>query len=175
MSGATSAAPHYGTMASGSIYAEFYCPDATTCLNVQPQLLYTSASASQPWTVSVPLSWDLYTISTQWSFVGVDDGDPHQVVLNIFNEGSSVDFSNATPTTFSVDIYTSAGALVGSGTTPPIPPTYEEANGDVVEGGAYSVLLDNVPGDSFAFAVRRPQGVDRRRSAILGGAGCAAQ
>ena len=37
--GATSDAPKYGSTATGSVYAVFYCPDATTCGNVAPQLL----------------------------------------------------------------------------------------------------------------------------------------
>jgi hypothetical protein len=144
IAGASSTAPNYGSTASGSVYAEFFCPDATTCLNVQPQLLYSSTS--QPWIITVPISWDLYSISTQWSFVGEDNGGSQQISLVIYNEGSSTDFTNSSSTTFTVYVYNNAGALVGTGTTPAIPPTYQARDGSVYEGGSYSVILDQIPG-----------------------------
>ena len=51
--GATSNAPNYSSTATGTVYAVFYCPDATTCGNVLPQLLY-SALPTIPWSLSVP-------------------------------------------------------------------------------------------------------------------------
>ena len=52
--GATSGAPKYASTATGSVYGVFYCPDATTCANVVPQLLY-SALPGTPWALSVPI------------------------------------------------------------------------------------------------------------------------
>ena len=56
--GATSdAGTNYSNTAEGTVYAVFYCPDAVTCGNVLPQLLY-SALPAQPWSLSVPIAWD---------------------------------------------------------------------------------------------------------------------
>src|SRR5579872_1936823 len=70
--GNTSDAPNYGNTAEGTVYATFYCPDATTCGNVLPQLLY-SALPTDPWSLSVPIAWD-DQLSSQWSAVAIDDG-----------------------------------------------------------------------------------------------------
>ena len=69
--GATSGAPNYSATATGSVYAVFYCPDAATCANVLPQLLY-SALPTTPWSLSAPISWDT-ELWTQWSAEGIDD------------------------------------------------------------------------------------------------------
>jgi hypothetical protein len=67
--GATGNAPSYNDTATGSVYALFYCPDATTCNNVLPQLIY-SALPTYPWSLSVPIAWD-DALSTQWSAEGI--------------------------------------------------------------------------------------------------------
>jgi hypothetical protein len=132
LAGATNNAPGYGATATGSVYAVFYCPDATTCSNVLPQLIY-SALPSTPWSLSVPIAWD-NAVSTQWAAVGVDDGGAHRVSLVIYNE-------DRTATTYKVYVYNSAGTLVGSGTTPTIPPVPSSGSG---EGGTYGQLLSNI-------------------------------
>ena len=62
----------HGATQTGSVYASIYCPDANTCANVLPQLLY-SALPTKPWSLSVPISWDT-ELWTQWSAEGIDDG-----------------------------------------------------------------------------------------------------
>jgi hypothetical protein len=146
LSGGTGNGPGYSATATGSIYAEFFCPDAATCLNVQPQLLYTSPGNGQAWTVGSPLAWDLFSLASQWSFEGMDDGSTHEIQLTIYNAGSSSNFADSTPASFQVNVYNNLGVLVGSGTTPPIVPTYVQADGSVVQGGSYSDFLENVPG-----------------------------
>jgi hypothetical protein len=79
--GATRNAPSYGTTATGSVYAVFYCPDAGTCSNVLPQLIY-SALPTEPWSLSVPIAWD-NSVWTQWSAEGIDDGHTHRVSLGL--------------------------------------------------------------------------------------------
>jgi len=117
-------------LATGSVYAVFLCPDAATCSNVLPQLIY-SALPSQPWSLSVPIAWDSQ-VWTQWSAEGVDDGTPeHRVSLVIYNASTAA-------TTYTVDVYNSAGSLVGSAQTPSIP---GQAN---AEGGTYGVLLSSL-------------------------------
>jgi len=133
--GATRNAPSYSTTATGSVYAVFYCPDAATCQNVQPQLLY-SALPTYPWSLSVPIAWD-DLVWTQWSAVGVDNGGTHRVSLVIYNE-------DTTATTFTVRVYNSAGTLVGTGTTPSLPPLQDLGNGSLGEGGTYGALLSQI-------------------------------
>ena len=133
--GATSNAPSYSSTATGSVYAIFYCPDATTCENVLPQLIY-SALPTYPWSLSVPIAWDSATW-TQWSAEGIDDGGTHRVSLVIYND-------DTTATSFAVHVYNSAGTLVGSGTTPSIPPLQDLGNGNLGEGGTYGALLADV-------------------------------
>lgn len=130
--GATSGAPSYSNTTVGSVYAAFYCPDAATCNNVLPQLIY-SALPSQPWSLSVPIAWDGAS-STQWSAEGVDDGSVHRVSLVIYNE-------DLTATSYKVSVYNSTGTLVGSATTPAVPPLQNSGNG---EGGIYEALLSNL-------------------------------
>jgi hypothetical protein len=142
--GATSDAPKYASTATGSVYGVFYCPDATTCANVAPQLLYSALPAT-PWAMSVPISWDT-ELWTQWSAEGIDDGGSHRVSLVIYNE-------DTTATSFTVRVYDSTGALAGTGTTPPIPALQSLGNGSLGEGGTYGALLSDV------VATRLPAGI----------------
>ena len=133
--GATSGAPQYSSTSTGTVYAVFYCPDAATCANVLPQLLY-SALPSTPWTLSVPISWDT-ELWTQWSAEGVDNGGTQRVSLAIYNE-------DTTATSYTVRVYDSTGSLAGTGTTPSIPPLQPLPNGSLGEGGTYGALLSDV-------------------------------
>jgi hypothetical protein len=133
--GATNGAPNYSKTATGSVYAVFYCPDAPTCSNVQPQLIY-SALPTYPWSLSVPVAWDR-SIWTHWSAVGIDDGHSHRVSLVIYNEGQ-------TATGYTVRVFNSAGTLVATGKTPSIPPLQNLGNGTLGEGGPYGALLSDV-------------------------------
>jgi hypothetical protein len=136
--GATSNAPKYNSTATGSVYAVFYCPDATTCGNVAPQLLYSGA-------IGVPISWDT-ELWTQWSAEGIDDGGAHRVSLAIYNEDTAA-------TSYTVRVYDSTGSLAGTGTTPSIPPLQALGNGSLGEGGTYGALLSDV------IATRLPAGI----------------
>jgi hypothetical protein len=133
--GATSDGPNYRTTATGSVYASFYCPDAATCQDVLPQLIY-SALPTYPWSLSVPIVWDSATW-TQWSAQGIDDGGVHRVSLVIYN-------ADRTAASYTVRVYNSAGTLVGSGKTPSIPPLQDLGNGTFGQGGTYGVLLSHV-------------------------------
>jgi hypothetical protein len=132
--GATRNAPNYSTTATGSVYAEFYCPDAGTCSDVLPQLIY-SALPTYPWSLSVPIVWDRY-IWTQWSAQGMDDGvgGAHRVSLVIYNE-------DTTATSFTVRVYDSTGTLVGTGKTPTIPGLPTLPDGSYGQAGTYGALL----------------------------------
>lgn len=129
----------HSAIQTGSVYATFYCPDAATCANVLPQLLY-SALPTTPWLLSVPIAWDT-ALSTQWLAEGIDDGDAKLVSLVVFNE-------NATATSYTVHVYDSTGALAGSGTTPSIPAygTHGVLLSDVIAtplpSGIFKVLID---------------------------------
>jgi len=129
--GATSDAPNYRTTTTGSVYAVFYCPDAGTCSNVLPQLIY-SALPTYPWSLSVPIAWDTQTW-TQWSAVGIDDGPggTRRLSLAIYN-------ADQTANTYTVHVYNSAGTLVGTGTTPSIP------GAPNAQGGTYATLLSQI-------------------------------
>jgi hypothetical protein len=142
--GASSDAPKYSSTATGSVYAVFYCPDATTCGDVVPQLLYSALPAT-PWALSVPISWDT-ELWTQWSAEGIDDGGTHRVSLVIYNE-------DMTATSYTVRVYDSTGSLAGTGTTPSIPPLQSLGNGSFGEGGTYGALLSDV------ISTRLPPGV----------------
>ncbi len=135
MLGATSdAGTGYSNTATGSVYATFYCPDATTCLNVLPQLMY-SALPTYPWSLSVPIAWD-DALSYQWSaegIVGTNDGNANAVSLVIYNETSDA-------ATFNVDVYDSSGNLAGTSTTQSIP-GFNSATG---EAGTYGVVLSQI-------------------------------
>ena len=142
--GATSDAPKYSSTATGSVYTVFYCPDAITCGNVVPQLLYSALPAT-PWALSVPISWDT-ELWTQWSAEGIDDSGSHRVSLVIYNE-------DIVATSYTVRVYDSTGALAGTGTTPSIPPLQLLTNGSLGEGGTYGALLSDV------ISTRLPAGV----------------
>lgn len=133
--GATSTAPKYASTTTGSVYAVFYCPDAATCANVFPQLLY-SALPGMPWALSVPIAWDT-AVTTDWSAVGVDDGGAHRVSLVVYNEDIAA-------TSYKIDVFDSTGKLATSGTTPSIPPLQSLAGGAYGEGGTYAAMLSDV-------------------------------
>ena len=141
--GAPGEAPAYGTTQTGSVYAVFYCPDANTCSSVLPQLLY-SFIPIKPWSLSVPIAWDYYFSSiqaqgawSQWSAEGIDDGGTHLVSLVIYNW-------DTVATIFTVRVYDSSGNLVGTGTTPSIPPVPVLSDGSYGEGGTYGTLLSKL-------------------------------
>jgi hypothetical protein len=127
--GATSNAPGYSAITDGSVFAEFYCPDPTTCASVSPQLIY---SAPPTISLSVPIAWD-GSQWTQWSTEGIDDGGAHRVSLVIYNQGS-------TATIYTVRVYDSTGTRVGIGTTNAIP-GYSTVTG---EAGTYAALLSSI-------------------------------
>lgn len=131
MLGATRNAPNYGTTATGSVYATFYCPDALTCSNVLPQLIY-SALPTYDWSLSVPIAWD-DALSNQWSAEGIDDGSTNVVSLVIYNE-------TTLPAQYNIDIYDSNGNPYATYTTPNI----AGFNSVTEEAGTYAVLLDSV-------------------------------
>jgi hypothetical protein len=134
--GATSNAPTYKSTADGTVYAVFLCPDAATCGNVLPQLLY-SALPMEPWSLSVPLAFD-QAVWTQWSAVGINNPGQGEVIsLAIYNE-------DIVANTYKISVFDSNGNLVGSGTTPSIPALQNLGNGNYGEGGTYGVLLSNV-------------------------------
>lgn len=150
--GAPSEAPNYGTTQTGTVYAVFYCPDANTCSSVLPQLLY-SFIPIKPWSLSVPIAWD-YSFSSvqpqgawsQWSAQGIDDGGTHLVSLVIYNW-------DTVATIYTVRVYDSTGALVGTGTTPSIAPVPVASDGTYGEGGTYGVLLSKL------ISTRLPSGI----------------
>ncbi|MGA2183419.1 MAG: hypothetical protein ABSH47_10350 [Bryobacteraceae bacterium] len=130
---------NHSTTQTGSVYATFYCPDAATCANVLPQLLY-SALPTIPWSLSVPISWDT-ELWTEWSAEGIDDGGTHRVSLVVFNE-------NVTAASYTVQVWDSAGSLAGTGTTPSISAfgTYGALLSDVIltplPPGVFKILVD---------------------------------
>ena len=135
--GATSdRATRYSHTATGAVSVMFLCPDATTCNNVMPQLLY-SALPSYPWSLSVPIAWD-GSSSTQWSGVGYDDGTAeHRVSLAISN-------ADTESTTYTISIYNSEGTFVSSATTATIPSGENLGGGAYGPGGSTGVLLSDL-------------------------------
>lgn len=137
--GAPGGAPNYSALMTGSVYAVFYCPNAATCGTVLPQLLY-SFLPTKPWLLSVPISWDS-GIWTQWSAEGIHDGSRRLVSLVVYNQ-------NQVAAIFTVRVYDSTGALVGTGTTPAIPGfgTFGDLLSNVVKTslpqGVFKVLID---------------------------------
>jgi hypothetical protein len=117
------------------VYAVFYCPDAATCGNLRPMLLY-STLPSLPWWLSAPISWDT-ELWTQWSAEGIDDGGAHRVSLAIYNE-------DTTATSYTVRVYDSTGSIAGTGATPSIPPLQARSDGSLGEGGTYGAMLSDV-------------------------------
>jgi hypothetical protein len=137
MFGATSSAPTYAPTTTGTVRAVYYCPDATTCQNVLPQLVYLQ-QPTHPWLATVPLSSDTAVWPT-WSAEGVDDGVTNVVSFAVYNEGT-------TATSFNIYIYDSAGELVATGTTPSIPPSLLLNGGTYGEAGTYGATLRTVIG-----------------------------
>ena len=133
--GATRDAPTYGPTTTGTAYAVFYCPDALTCINVLPQLIYLQ-QPTNPWLATVPIVWDNY-VWTQWSAEGVDDGASNVVSFVIYNE-------DVVATSFKIYVYNRAGTLVGTGTTPSIPPIPLLSDGTYGEAGTYGATLRSV-------------------------------
>jgi hypothetical protein len=126
----------YSTTAEGSVYATFYCPDATTCANVLPQLLY-SALPTDPWSLSVPIAWD-DSLSYEWSAEGIDDGSTNVVSFVVYNEETNA-------ATYNIYVYDSDGNLAAQGTTPSIP----GFNSVTEQAGTYADLLSNVVSPSL--------------------------
>lgn len=131
-------APGYGSVQTGSVYAEFFCPNALTCELLLPQLLYSFLPV-KPWTLSVPIAWDTFWselqpagVATQWSAVGVNDATRF-MSLTILNQSSVASI-------FTVSVYDSTGALVGQGTTSSI----AGANPATQEGGTQGALLSSL-------------------------------
>jgi hypothetical protein len=135
MFGATSSAPAYASTTTGTVYAVYYCPDATTCGNVLPQLVYLQ-QPTHPWLATVPISWDTAVWPT-WSAEGVDDGVTNVVSFAVYNEGT-------TATSFKVHVYDGTGTLVATGTTPLIPPLPLLSDGTYGEAGTYGATLRTV-------------------------------
>lgn len=127
--GATSNAPAYTPTTAGSVFVQLYCPNAITCFNVLPQLIY---SAPPTISLSVPLAYD-GSQWTQWSGEGVDDGGAHRISLVIYNQSSVASI-------FTVRVFDSTGTQVGLGTTPAIP-GYSSTTG---EAGTAAFLLSDV-------------------------------
>ena len=148
----TSGTNHSNTQ-TGSVYAEFYCPDQTTCQNILPQLLY-SALPTIPWSLSVPLAWDVsdyYSLgsATLWSAVGIDDGASHRVSLAVYNQAEIDSSDPQISTSFTVSVYDQNGNLTGMGTTPPLAPIPTTTGSDgntyaVADGGTWADLLSDV-------------------------------
>ena len=134
--------PGYTTQTGGSVYAIFECPDATTCSYVTPQLLF-SALPSDPWSLSVPISWDGVE-QDQWSAEGLNDAT-HLMSFAIYNADSSA-------ATYTITVYDSNGNLVATGTGPssPLAPL---KNGAYGTGGVWAALL------SSAVSTTLPQGM----------------
>lgn len=121
----------------GSVFAVFYCPDATTCATALPQLVYSNASPQ--WTLSVPIAWDTsfspiqtFGAWTQWSATFLKDAT-HFITFAIYNQ-------NTVATTYTVRVYDSTGLLVGQGNTPVIPGFSTVTQ----EGGTAGLLLSQV-------------------------------
>ena len=133
--GLSSEAPDYTSTAEGSVYATFYCPDAVTCANVLPQLIY-SALPTYPWSLSVPVAWD-DLVSTQWSAEGIDDGGNNVVSLVVYNE-------DQVAARFGISVYDSDGNLAATGSTPTIPPLQNLGSGNLGQGGTYAALLSDL-------------------------------
>ncbi|MBZ5678108.1 MAG: hypothetical protein LAP61_28005 [Acidobacteriia bacterium] len=136
------ATQHYPTTQTGSVYAIIYCPNAMTCETVLPQLLY-SFLPIQPWSLSVPISWDFFYSPVQpqgawpqWSATGINDAT-HFVSLVIYNQDTLA-------TSYTVRVYDSAGNLAGTGTTPSVAPLPVFSDGSFGEGGTYGALLSKI-------------------------------
>ena len=145
--GASINAPNYNVTATGSVAATFLCPNAETCANVQPQLIY-SALPSIPWSLSVPITWDT-ALSTTWSAVGIDNGGSQLVSFVVYNEDTIAH-------SFTVDVYDADGLFFARGFTPVILPLEDLGGGNLGEGGTYGALLRdivNIPSGAFKVIV----------------------
>lgn len=142
--GRSGAGPGYSNQTGGSVYAMFECPDATTCTYVTPQLLF-SALPSDPWSLSVPISWDGLE-QDQWSAEGLNDAT-HLMSFAIYNADSS-------PGTYTISVYDSNGALVASGTGPVTTPLASLKNGAYGTGGVWAQVLS-----SAVAPITLPQGM----------------
>ena len=118
----------------GSIYATFLCPDAFTCENVLPQLIY-SALPYVPWSLSVPIAWD-DSVWTQWSAEGIDNGSTDRVSFIVYNEGT-------TATSFNIQVFDSNGNLFSSGSTPTIAGFPTLSDGSLGEAQTFADLLSS--------------------------------
>lgn len=132
--GATGEGPQYARGATGTAYAVFYCPDAPTCAEVTPQLLYSSL-ASPAWSTGAAIAWDT-ELATAWSSVGLDDGGANRLSLAIYNE-------DIAPASYRIRVFDSAGRLAASGATPFVPPLQSLPDGAYGEGGTYGALLSD--------------------------------
>ena len=130
--GASGDGPTYPFGGTGSVYATFYCPNAETCRDLQPQLIYL-ALPSIPWALSVPITWDS-AIWNAWSAVGVDNGGSKIVSFVVYNEDT---IAHA----FTIYVYDSDGFLFDTGHTPVILPLQDLGGGSLGEGGTYGALL----------------------------------
>ena len=116
--GATDKAPQYTATQTGFVYVNIFCPDAATCANVVPQLLYSFAPI-KPWSLTVPIAWDSGFsfqppgILPRWSATGVQDA-AHQISFAICNQFR-------VPAVFSVQVFDANGSLIGQAATPSIP------------------------------------------------------
>ena len=140
LQGATSTAPKHSSPSNGSVYAVFYCPDAKTCANVDPQMFYVALPPT-PLVMSAPIAWDT-ALWTQWSAQGIDDGDSNRISLAIYNE-------DTTAASYTINVYDSQGVLAGTGTTPSIPPlqslgTDKSGNQLLGEGGTFAAPLSDL-------------------------------
>ena len=138
--GLHSQAPAYGPEADGPVVVLAECPDASTCAQVQAQLIY-SALPGHPWSLTVPVIWDSQT-SQAWSTVGVDDGSSDRVSFVIHN----LDTDGQAPHAYTLNVYDSTGKLFDTATTPSVP-LY----------GSYGAMLRDVvtslPPDAFKLQV----------------------
>ncbi len=149
--GATSTAPNYSSIASGTVAVAFFCPDAATCSNLLPQLLY-SALPSVPWSLSAPIAWDNAPVTTRWSAEGIDDGGQHHLSFVIYNQGKQFSAD------FVMQIYDSKGNFYASATTKSIPCLPLLASGFYGEAGVYgdvvsSVFKKGVPAGLFKLVI----------------------
>jgi hypothetical protein len=98
--------------ANGAAVVEADCPDATTCEQVQAQLIYL-ALPSNPWALSAPVVWDAQTW-TGWSSIGIDDGKQggDTVAFVVYNLAD-----DQLAHTYTLNIYDSTGKLFSTGTT----------------------------------------------------------
>jgi len=151
--GATSdSRTNYSSTQTGTVFAQFYCPDETTCENVLPQLIY-SALPTISWSLSVPISWDVqyyyqYGLSAQWSAVGIDNGGSRRVSLVVYNQNIVSTSDPQTPTSFAIRVYDQNGDLAASGMTPPLAPIPLDSTTNYFtgDGGTWGALLSCASG-----------------------------